>query len=186
MEEYMNKDNTTSVNCDHISDRHSIATKILSDSGLSVLASFYSGRGTGDVTDKHLISIFNSLLNYDLKYGYEFAEMVKQMKTLGGTEFINSFMNFVVGGFKASPILIEENNYSIEGLQSAVVEMLVKEAFFFNRCDYDYEEEQIYKSNKIKKAFFDFISPTLLSINPNFNYDYDDELEWKFECKKVR
>ena len=81
MEEYMNKDNTTSVNCDHISDRHSIATKILSDSGLSVLASFYSGRGTGDVTDKHLISIFNSLLTYDLKYGYEFAEMVKQMKT---------------------------------------------------------------------------------------------------------
>ena len=79
-----------------------IAYQFMLTSGLNPRAEYYSGRGvnTGDLNAEHLAMIFNKLCVLDKEYALEFVKMVNDMKTLGATEFIESFYLFASNEFK--------------------------------------------------------------------------------------
>ena len=154
-------------------DNKNLAKDILSKSGLNSRASFYSGRGVncGDLNDKNLFLIFQELLKLDSNYAVEFVEVVMQMKTLGATEFINSFMNFAMNGFKFDSTIFEEDNLSLDGIygQSKYSVSFISIYSTINRGhDMHY---QISVSEEIKYLFISRISCILQKLNPEFNYD---------------
>ena len=152
-----------------------LASHILLTSGLNDRASFYSGRGVnyGDLNEKNLIAIFGKLLKLDQSYATEFVEMVKQMKTLGATEFINSFMNFADSGFKSEHLKNEDSNISLDGLygqaRDTVAFVSIPSAMSRGN-DMDY---QISLSEGMKHSFISRIRPILIEMNSKFTYDYN-------------
>ena len=143
----------------------SLAEDILRTSGLCDRASYYPRRGVnrGDLNEGNLVAIFRKLLKIDQNYAIEFVEMVKQMETLGATEFINSFKKFAKNGFKLDNFKVDDDNISLS--------------------DRAY---QISASEKMKDEFISRIIYTLREINPNFTYkgrqfrDYDDFWNWEY------
>lgn len=95
-----------------------LASHILVTSGLNDRSSYYSGRGVnyGDLNEDNLVAIFSKLLKVDIDYATSFVGMVRQMKTLGATEFINSFMSFAINGFKVESLNLEDSNVSLDGV----------------------------------------------------------------------
>ena len=152
-----------------------LASHILLTSGLNDRASYYSGRGVnyGDLNEKNLIAIFGKLLKLDQSYATEFVEMVKQMKTLGATEFINSFMNFADSGFKLEHLKNEDSNISLDGLYGQAgdtVAFISISSTMSRGNDMDY---QISVSEGMKHSFISRIRPILIEMNSKFTYDYN-------------
>lgn len=152
-------------------NNEALASHILRTSGLNDRASYYSGRGVnyGDLSDKNLVAIFSKLLKLDIDYSTNFVEMVRQMKTLGATEFINSFMNFAANGFKAESLNIDDSNVSLDGVYDETRDAVAFVSFFsvMNRGnDQDY---QIRATEQMKISFMSRIRPVLQSINSDYD-----------------
>lgn len=151
-------------------DNSELADHILSTSGLSTRASYYSGRGVnrGDLNEKNLVAIFTKLLKIDNDYAINFADMVRNMKTLGATEFINTFKSFANNGFKIDTLNVEESNVSLDGVHGQAREVVAFISIFqtMSRNDGDY---QIRASEQMKQSFLLRISPVLKTINPNYD-----------------
>lgn len=152
-----------------------LASHILLTSGLIDRASFYSGRGVnyGDLNEENLIAIFGKLLKLDQSYAIEFVKMIKQMKTLGATEFINSFMNFAASDFKSKHLKNEDSNISFVGLygqarDNAAFASIISAVSSENDMEY-----QIIASEGMKHSFISRITPILIEINPEITYDYN-------------
>lgn len=156
-------------------DNYDLGKKVLFECGLNPRASFYLGRGVNraDLNEDVLINMFVQLLKIDLDYASQFVEMVKQMDTLGATEFINSFLDFARNDFKTEGLTISTNNISFEGAYdqerdtlaiAAVVSALDK------RWEYRYQKEA---TEGIRHAFFSEMYPLIMKINPEFTYDFD-------------
>lgn len=163
---------------------YDFANHILSTSGFVAMPSFYSGRGvnTNDLNDKKLVSIFKKLLKYDVTYACHFVEFVKQMKTLGATEFITSFQDFACNGFKVDPKFLSDNNYSVDGLNpntynDFVCLMIGESRFATNR---DYQEA---RSEIIKHAFLLQVNPTLEKLG--FSSEKEQSQETRQSYRKV-
>lgn len=152
-----------------------LASHILLTSGLNDRASYYSGRGVNyrDLNEKNLIAIFGKLLKLDQSYATEFVEMVKQMKTLGATEFINSFMNFAASGFKSENLNNEDSNISLDGLYGQASDTVAFVSIFSAMSRGNDMDYQISASERMKHSFISRIRPILMEINPEFTYDYN-------------
>lgn len=152
-----------------------LASQILLTSGLSDRASYYSGRGVkpGDLNENNLVAIFNKLIKIDINYGINFVEMVKEMETLGATEFINSFMNFASNNFYVNELIIENNNISLDGLyggtRDAVGYISIIESM--NSDNYNYQKML---SNQMKSSFLAKVMPVLQSIDPDYGLQNED------------
>lgn len=148
-----------------------IAKQILSTSGLNSRSSFYSGRGVnrGDLNERNLFAIFKKLYNLDESYATNFIEMVRRMKTLGATEFINSFMNFAASGFKFNSSSIEGSNVSFNGVYGAERDLLaytaVKTTFSSGRD----KEHDIMVSEQMKDTFTLLVNK--FHESPDFDFD---------------
>lgn len=152
---------------------NALASHILLTSGLNDRASYYSGRGVnyGDLNEKNLIAIFGKLLKLDPSYATEFVEMVKQMKTLGATEFINSFMNFANNGFKLENLKTEDSNISLNRLYGQARDTVAFVSIFSTMIrgnDIDY---QIIASEHMKLSFISKIRSILMELNPDMKLD---------------
>jgi len=145
--------------------RYELATQILRTSGLNDRASYYSGRGVnyGDLNDENLAAIFKKLLVIDLDYALNYVEMVKQMKTLGATEFINSFKNLAKNNFKVESSNLSRSNVSLDGLYDEQREI---SGFisYFSVMNGNCEEYQIYQTEQMKNSFISRINPLLKEI----------------------
>lgn len=152
-----------------------LASRILLTSGMMNRGSFYSGRGVnlGDLNEENLIEIFIKLLKIDQNYASEFVEMVKQMKTLGATEFVNTFMNFANNGFKSNNLEIDDNNVSLDGLYDSARNIAALASIISMMSRGDDMNYQIKTSERIKQYFIMGIKPILIKINPEFTYDYN-------------
>lgn len=165
---------------DNCITKRELGVHILRTSGLTDRASYYFGRGVNyrDLNEKKLVSIFNKLFKIDVDYGINFVNMVCQMKTLGATEFINSFINFASNGFKSDGLNIEDSNISLDGLdgESRYIVAQISVIRTMNR-----RKVQDYESEQMKNSFIARIKPVLQSIN--FNYDRLDEQSFDFSSK---
>ena len=131
-----------------------LARDILLTSGLNPRSSYYSGRGVnyGDLSDKHLVSIYKKLLVIDPQYAANFVELVNQMITLGATEFIETFLNFGYTEFRSNDAsLIYDKNISLNGVSGKAAYVIGAISFFeASRRDESY---QIDASEGMKEAF---------------------------------
>lgn len=131
-----------------------LARDILLTSGLNPTSSYYSGRGVnyGDLNDKHLVSIYKKLLVIDPQYASNFVELVNQMKTLGATEFIETFLNFGYTEFRCDDAsMIYDNNISLNGVSGKAAYVIGAISFFeASRRDESY---QIDATEGMKEAF---------------------------------
>lgn len=138
---------------DHIAPGE-LARQILLTSGLNPRASYYSGRGVnyGDLSDKNLVSIYKKLLAIDPKYASDFVELVNQMRTLGATEFIETFLNFGYAEFKSNDAsMIYDKNISLSGVSGKAAYVIGAISLFeSSRRDETY---QIDASEGMKEAF---------------------------------
>lgn len=163
---------------------YDFANHILSTSGFVAMPSFYSGRGvnTNDLNDKKLVSIFKKLLKYDVTYACHFVEFVKQMKTLGATEFITSFQDFACNGFEVDPKFLSDNNYSVDGLNpntyNDFVYLMIGESRFATNRDYQEARSEI-----IKHAFLLQVNPTLEKLG--FSSEKEQSQETRQSYRKV-
>ncbi len=158
---------------------------ILNTSGLTSRSSYYSGRGVkfSDLNSDHLTEIFKKLLKYDKDWALEFVEMVKKMKTLGATEFIESFKSFAYNGFKTKGMNIEDSNISLDGVYGEARNAVA----YFSLLDVmsrgQDEQYQIDASNQMKEDFISKIYPQLKKLNaedwPLFNGRGDRSLTLK-------
>lgn len=148
-----------------------LARHILVTSGVGDRASYYSGRGVnyGDLNENNLVAIFNKLLNIDADYAMNFVEMVRKMKTLGATEFINSFMSFAACGFKVERTNIVDSNVSFDGAYGKARDALALASVLSVMGRSNDQSYQISASEQMKRAFMLRIRPVLLSINPNYD-----------------
>ncbi len=153
-------------------NNNDLASHILTTSGLNDRASYYSGRGVnyGDLSDKNLEEMFRKLLKIDLDYAMNFIDMVRQMKTLGATEFINSFMSFASNDFKSDISNIEDSNVSLDGVYDEARDMVAFSSIFSLMSRGNDQDYQTRASEQMKKAFLSRIKPVLKSIN----IDLDD------------
>ena len=134
-----------------------LTSHILLTSGLNDRASYYSGRGVnrGDLNEKNLETIFKKLYKLDVNYANEFVKMVKEIPTLGATEFINTFHRFGNNGFKAGEGVIEKSNVSLDGVHDAARDMVALISIFSISRRGNDQEYQVRESNYIKRAFLD-------------------------------
>ncbi len=148
-----------------------LARHILLTSGLDDSASYYSGRGVnyGDLSENNLVAIFSKLLKVDMDYGMNFVDMVRQMKTLGATEFINSFMRFAANGFKSNTQNIEDSNVSLDGVYGNARDTVAFISIFSAMNRGNDQEYQIRASEQMKDSFMLKIRPVLQSINPDYD-----------------
>lgn len=157
----------------NVSNRE-LASHILLTSGLNNRASFYSGRGvnTGDLNENHLIAIFKKLFKLDQTYATEFVEMVKKMKTLGATEFIDSFMDFASNGFKSGNLQDGGSNISLDGLYDEARDAVAFISIFSVMNRGNDMEYQIRASEEMKYSFISSLEPILMKIDPVSTYNY--------------
>lgn len=159
------------------------ANHILSTSGFVAMPSFYSGRGvnTKDLNDKKLVSIFKKLLKYDVTYAYHFVEFVKQMKTLGATEFIMSFQHFACNGFEVDHKFLSDNNYSVDGLNPNIyndfVDLMIGESRYVTNKDF-----QVARSDIIKRSFLFQVNPMLEKLGFSSEREQSQETSHSY-CK---
>ena len=146
-------------------DGEDIARHILLTSGLNDRASYYSGRGLMhcDLNDNNLCEIFVKLFRLDSEYAYNFVNMVYDMKTLGATEFINSFIRLGINKFKYQERKRDESNISLDDINGdkrfgVVVGTILSS---FGRSD---EELQYELSKQMKLSFLYKIRNTFVSI----------------------
>ena len=172
-------------------NKRDLASHILCTCGLNDRASYYSGRGVNhsDLNDGNLVAIFRKLLKLDENYAIEFVEMVKQIKTLGATEFINSFMNFAANGFKTENLQIDDSNISVDGLYgetrdaAAFVSILTA----MSRGNDTYYQKTA--TEEMKNSFISRIAPILMKINPDsmqgYENPYGDDMRIVYRHKKT-
>lgn len=131
-----------------------LANHILLTSGLNDRASYYSGRGVNysDLSDKHLTEIFIKLSRIDINYAINFMNMVIDMKTLGATEFINSFKELVKNNFNIMDTKLTNNNVSLDDVHGETRDVVAFLSIISSR-DKDDEEYQILQSDRMKRAF---------------------------------
>lgn len=164
-----------------------LASHILTTSGLCDSASYYSGCGVNysDLNEENLIAIFKKLFRLDSNYAIEFVNMVNKMKTLGATEFINSFKKFATNNFKLDNLKTEDSNISLDGVYGKTRDTVAVISIFsaINRGnDINY---QINASEQIKRSFLSRIKPVLIEIDPIF-FDSDEKSSNSYEYKKRR
>lgn len=159
-------------------DHRDLASHILRTCGLNDRASYYSGRGVNysDLSDRNLVAIFRKLLKLDKNYAIEFVEMVKQMKTLGATEFINSFMNFAANGFKTENLQLDDSNISVDGLYDETRDTAAFVSILTAMSRGNDMNHQVYASNEMKNSFISRVAPILMTIDPEHmdKYNYTD------------
>lgn len=148
-----------------------LAVQLLKTSGLSDRASYYSGRGVndGDLNENNLVSIFNKLLKLDIAYATNFVEMVHKMKTLGATEFITTFINFAINGFKTESLIIEDSNISFDGFYGPARDTVAFISILSSMSRGNNQDYQIMASEQMKNSFMSRIRPILQSINPDYD-----------------
>lgn len=148
-----------------------LASHILVTSGLNDRASYYSGRGVnyGDLSEDNLVAIFSKLLKVDVDYATSFVEMVRQMKTLGATEFINSFMSFAANSFKVESLNMENSNVSLAGVYGEARDVVAFISIFSSMSRGNDQDYQIRASEQMKNSFMSRIRPVLQSINPDYD-----------------
>lgn len=142
-----------------------LANHILLTSGLTDRASYYSGRGVNysDLSDRNLVAIFKKLMVIDINYALNFVEMVLSMKTIGATEFINSFKDLAENNFNYDALKVSDNNITLDGVygeQSVAVGL----ASIFSAINNKDEDYQIRQSDRIKRTFLFDIKPILKEI----------------------
>ena len=150
-----------------------LAKKILITSGLGTNASSYSGRGVyhGDLNENKLAVIFQELLKTDVNYATEFVEMVSQMKTLGATEFINSFMNFASNGFVTKNLKIEDSNFYIGDENGDKRDLTISLSIYSVLDNNNSKETEIRDSEVMKILFYTKIRKDLEKVNPNYEFE---------------
>lgn len=172
-------------------DHRDLASHILRTCGLNDRASYYSGRGVNysDLSDGNLVAIFRKLLKLDKNYAIEFVEMVKQMKTLGATEFINSFMNFAVNDFKSENLKTEDSNVSLDGLHDEVRDNAAFASILSIMSRGNDTYYQTTATEEMKNSFISRIAPILMEINPDsmqgYHNPYDDNIGLVYRHKKI-
>lgn len=136
-------------------DSREIASHTLLTSGLLDRASYYSGRGVmrGDLNENNLITIFKKLYKLDKAYADEFIKLVKEMPTLGATEFITSFLKFGANGFKVEDQTIEKSNVSLDGVYDKARDAVALVSLFSVMRRGNDHDEQVRESNYIRDAF---------------------------------
>ena len=171
-------------------DGESIARHILLTSGLNDRASYYSGRGvmSCDLNADHLCEIFVKLFRLDSEYAFNFINMVYDMKTLGATEFINSFIRLGGNKFKFQKRNKEESNISLDGANGderfGVAFGTIMSSMYAKDEDY-----QIEASKQMKLSFLYRIRNTFVSIKNeliqarieeivNKDLDWDEYYGW--------
>ena len=164
---------------------YDLASHILNSNGLSNRESYYSGIGVDDRTlnKDGLVSIFMQLLKLDKSYALEFVEMVKKMKTLGASEFISTFKEFVANGFSTEHLKMDDDFYYVDELDEkkrSVLAIISVDHILRRNCDI---EEQIRLSNNMKYSFLLEIAPILMEINQEFNYK---EVETYYSEEKTK
>lgn len=149
----------------NVSNRE-LASQILLTSGLVDCASYYAGRGVnlGDLNEENLVAIFKKLWVIDRYYAVNFKKMVSEMKTLGATEFINSFNNLAINDFRYKGLEGYDNNFSLDGVYGNARGMvgLVVIASARNEVDKNY---QILVTERIKTMFLLEVMPILSNDN---------------------
>lgn len=130
-----------------------LAREILLTCGLNDRSSYYSGRGVnyGDLNDKNLVAIYKKLLKFDPSYAKDFVELVNNMRTLGATEFIDSFINFGYSNFSLKKDVISDENVSLNGVHGDARYVVAAVSMFeFGRRDEGY---QVSATEDMKEAF---------------------------------
>ena len=131
-----------------------LARQILLTSGLNDRGSYYSGRGVnfGDLSDKNLVAIYKKLLKLDYNYATDFVRLVDDMRTLGATEFIETFLNYGYNGFNyQNKRILSDRNISLDGLEGESAYLVGTISFFEStRRDEFYQESQ---TESMKYAF---------------------------------
>lgn len=155
-----------------------VAKQILSTSGLNSRADYYSGRGVnyGDLNDTHLTEIFKKLCHLDPRKAVAMLQLVDSLKTLGATEFINSFLNLARVDYDIEKCKISNNNMEISEAHGrerniiafcGLMEVLSKKNKYQNFSATDTEE--------MKKKFKWDISCWLKSTDNLFKFDSEEE-----------
>ena len=161
-----------------------IAKRILGTSGLCPRSSYYSGRGVnrGDLNESQLIEIFKKLYKLDHNYSLEFFDMVNEMKSLGATEFIDTFYNFARNGFSSKRLDIKTSNISVEGLYDEARNMMMFISILEvqERMKTGRHEDSVTAS--IKGGFNNSVMPIIKELRPNYSFDNQyDEIRTKLK-----
>lgn len=161
---------TSLLKDDNYINKTSLANHILLTSGLNDRSSFYSGRGVNysDLSDKHLLEIFRKLIKIDLNYAINFVNMIMDMKTLGATEFIDSFKELAQNNFSLDDLRIKRCNISLDGIHSKARDV-VAYASIINSYNKEDEYYQIRQSDRMKSSFLSYVRTILEKINPRLN-----------------
>lgn len=169
--------------------KEELASRILDTSGLNPRSSYYSGRGVnrGDLNETMLVSIFEKLLKLDKNYANEFVEMVKKMKTLGATEFIDSFIIFVARGFDSKKFKPQDNNFSLNGVYGDARYSVAIASLFAAMSNSHDSVSQDYATREIKSAFIRNIELMMKKNDPDFKgYNYKDDYDSLKYFKKYK
>ena len=120
-----------------------IAKNILIRSGLKDIKS-YEGHGVdlNDLSSVHLMCVFRDLVSIDPVYALEFIDLVKSMKDLSASNFINNFNMFALNGFSAKGMVNTNNNDSNDVVDELT--MNIKKEFYDNTLKF---------SLKLKKEY---------------------------------
>lgn len=148
-----------------------IAWQIMFTSGLNPSAEHYSGRGVKecDLNANNLEEIFNKLCVLDKDYALEFVEMVNSMKTLGATEFIESFYLFAINNFKHFAGNITDSNISF-GNSNDKNRHAIAVGIIMSSMGASSMSTQIYLTEVIKQKFISQIRGKLRRIDPKNKY----------------
>jgi len=148
-------------------DNNELAKQILLTSGLHYSGSYYSGRGVnlGDLNSTNLISIFEKLFKLDINYAYMFVKMIKNMKTLGATEVINSFYNLASNEFVLADSTVKEKNISLDGSYGKGREIVAVASFVSAMHRSGNNEYQVEASEQIKNSFIVYVTPILKEVD---------------------
>lgn len=158
-------------------DSASLARHILLTSGLNDRSSYYSGRGVNysDLSDKHLAEIYRKLLVLDYNYASNYVGLVNRMRTLGATEFIDSFIGFGYSGFGfMDKNSLSKSNISLDGVSGRAAYLVGAISLYeSSRRDDDY---QLDATEGMKHAFhhrIDLIHRKASNGEPITEEDFD-------------
>lgn len=129
------------------------------------------GRGVKecDLNANNLEEIFNKLCVLDKDYALEFVKMVYSMKTLGATEFIESFYLFAMNNFKHFASNITDSNISF-GNSNDKNRHAIAVGIIMSSIGSNDMSTQIYMTEVIKKNFISQIRGKLRRIDPKNKY----------------
>lgn len=146
-----------------------IASHIMWTSGLNDRASYYSGRGVNysDLGVNNLVAMFEKLLRLDVNYAFNFAKMVCLMKTLGATEFINTFFSFAKNEFSTDGLFFkaDESNCSFNDAYGEERDVIAFASLMSSLSRGD-DEYQLRASQNMKRQFLRTIKDYVNKIDP--------------------